>query len=103
MPPKALHKSYRALRDEAERKRLQRKEQNAKYYAKRTDDQKKTYNARQALYMKERRLKEKVDLQAVKKAMEEAESEEMLRNKRAAAALRQRKCRERVSCCVQSI
>ena len=66
-----------------------------KYYARLTEDQKKTYNARQALYMKEKRAK-KADLQAVIKAMEEAESEEMLSNKHAAASLRQRKCRERV-------
>ena len=29
-----------------------------KYYARLTEDQKKTYNARQALYMKEKRAKE---------------------------------------------
>ena len=62
------------------------------------ESKKQIYRECDAQYRREKRAREKAQLETAKRAHEEEEAKKALTKKREAAALRQRKCRERVSC-----
>ena len=79
------------------RKKTEKKEGNARYRSMLDESKKQIYRECDAQYRREKRAREKAQLETAKRANEE-EAKKALTKKREAAALRQRKCRERVSC-----